>query len=374
MRTTLQQLADHGQSPWIHHLTRDWVHDSDHGLPRLVRCGVTGAVSNPAALAAALSRTSAYDEQIRNLLSVLPLFEDSEEFHRRLVRVDARDACDLLLENAAGDKPLDGWIGVEVDPRFAGDAAATVEQAQWLSAAVGRPNLLVGITATNSGLTAIEEATALGLSVLATGVYSPGRYRETALAYRRGLVRLVAAGGDPATVTSVASVPVAALDEKADLRLRAAGRHVELVGTLGMATAKLIRSEYLSFFTGAEWERLAAFGATPQRCVWSGLAPADGRPPSLRYAEGLVGRGSATLLSPHTAEAFLIGGRVQPTLDRQLTAARRVLAAHVKAGVSPKLIVNALEGENVRRGAEAFGDVRALIDDKRAQLGAMALR
>ena len=371
MRTTLQQLAEHGQSPWVHHLARDWIHDPDHGLPRLIRRGVTGAVSNPATLVAALSGTTAYDEQIRTLL---PVVEDSNEFHRQLVRLDARDACDLLLETAAGDKPLDGWIGVEVDPRFIDDAAAIVEQARWLSAAVGRPNLLIGITAAGSGLAAIEEVTALGLSVLATGVYSPGRYRDTALAYQRGLARLVAAGGDPATVTSVASVPVAALDEKADLRLRAAGRHPELIGTLGMATAKLIRSEYLAFFTGAEWERLAAFGATPQRCLWSGLTVSDGRQPSLRYAEGLIGRGSAALLSRHTAEAFLSRGRVQPTLDYQLTAARRVLAAHVKAGVSPKLIVNALEAENVRRGAEAFGDVRALIDYKRAQLGVMAFR
>ena len=73
-----------------------------------------------------------------------------------------------------------------------------MEQARWLSEAIGRPNLLIGIPAAGGGLTAIQEVTALGLSVMATGVYSPGRYRDTALAYRRGLARLVAAGGDPA--------------------------------------------------------------------------------------------------------------------------------------------------------------------------------
>ena len=371
MRTPLQQLADQGQSPWIQHLTRSWIHDREHGLPRLLRRGIAGAVADPVALATALAHTSVYDEQIRTLS---PLLDDTEEFHRQLVRADVRDACDLLLETVVGDKPLDGWVGVDLDPRHIGDVGTTVSRAQWLVDAVGRPNLLVGIAAAGSGLLAIEEATARGLSVMATGVYSPGRYRETAIAYRRGLARLVAAGGDPGAVISVASVPVSALDEKADLRLRAMGRHPELIGTLGMATAKLIRSEYLAFFTGPEWDRLAALGATPQRCLWSGLAVADGRQRDLRYVEGLVGRGTVALLSPHTAETFLVGGRVRPVLDLQLPAARRVLASHVRAGVSPKLIVNALEAENVRRGAEAFSDVRALIDDKRALLSAVASR
>jgi transaldolase len=175
-------------------------------------------------------------------------------------------------------------------------------------------------------------------------------------------------------VTSVASVPVSALDEKADLRLRSIGQRPELIGTLAVATAKLIRAEYLAMFTGRDWSRLAARGATPQRCVWSGLTVPDGRQPASRYVERLIGRDTAALLTPYTAEAFLAGGLVRPTLDLQLPTARRILAAHVKAGISPKLIVNSLEAENVRRTTEAFGDVRTLIGDKLTLLGAGAGR
>lgn len=371
-RTSLQQLADHGQSPWIHHLTRDWIRDSRHGMPRLMRAGISGAVSHPAALATALAHTSAYDEQIWSLSLLL---NDSEEIRRELVRADAWEACNLLLDRPVEDpQPLPGWVGVEIDPRWADDAEETVDQAQRLSDAVGRPNLLVGIAAVGSGLTAIEEATARGLSVMATGVCLPGRYRETAAAYRRGLARLVAAGGDPATVRSVASVPLAGLDEKADLRLRAVGQHPELIGTLAVATAKLIHAEYLSFFAGPGWERLAALGATPQRCMWSDLAAVDGRLPDLRYVEELVGPGTVALLSPHTAEAFLADGRVRPALEPSTGAARRALAAHVKAGISPKLIAGLLERERVRRGADAFVDARALIEDKLARLPAATRR
>lgn len=367
MRTPLHRLAEHGQSPWIHYLERTWIRDDRHGLPRLIRCGVTGAVANPAALATALTRGSAYDEQIRTLTA---LFDEAEEIRRQLVRVDAQQACDLFLEAAAGGQPLDGWVGVDVDPHLAGDPARTVEQARRLAAAVGRPNLLVGIPAVDGGPAAIEEATAHGLSVLATGVFAPSRYRQTAAAYRRGLTRLVAAGGDPGTVCSVAAVPLSGLDEKADLRLRAMDRNLDLVGTLGLATAKLIRAESRAAFTGPAWDRLAARGATPQRCVWAGLTVTDGRLPDLRYAEALVGPDTAALLSPHTAEAFLAGGRVGPTLDIGIAAAQQTLADLERAGISPQLIAGVLEAESVRRGAEAFDDVRAVIEDKRALLGA----
>lgn len=366
MRTTLQQLAALGQTPWIHHLSRDWIHDDRHGLPRLIRCGITGVVADPASLAAALAHTTAYDDQIRTLS---PLMDDSERVRRQLVRADAQQACDLLLETVVADKPMDGWVAVDIDPRRTADAAAAVDQAQWLAEAIGRPNLLIGIPAAGGGLTAIQEATARGLSVMATGVHSPGRYRQTAIAYRRGLARLVAAGGDPGAVTSVASVPIATLDEKADLRLRAMGRRPDLAGTFGVATAALIRAEYLAFFTGEAWEPLAALGATPQRCLWSGLTVPDARQPESRYVESLITRGSVALLSPYTADAFLAGGHARPMADAQIPAARRTLAALVKAGISPLVIAGLLEAEAVRRGAEAFEGVRALIAEKRALLG-----
>lgn len=367
MRNPLQQLADHGPSPWIHHLERDWIRDDTHGLPRLVERGITGAVTNPAALATALTRTAAYDEQIRTLV---PLLDEAEEIRRQLVRLDAQLACDLLLERSDGDKPLDGWVGVDVDPRLAGDAAETVNQAQRLADGVARPNLLVGVPAAEHGPAAIEEATARGLSVLATGVHSPQRYRETATAYHRGLTRLLAAGGDPGAVSSVAAVPLSALDQKADLRLHAMGRNPELVGTLGLATAGLIRAERTAVFSGEAWDRLAAHGATPQHCMWSGLTVTDGRQPDLRYVEALAGEDTVALLSPHTAEAVLAAGKVRPAAGLGTAASRRIIAGLSEAGISPKLIGEVLDGETVTRGAEAFEDIRAVIEDKRALLGA----
>ena len=51
----------------------------------------------------------------------------------------------------------------------------------------------------------------------------PERHMEVADAYIRGLERLVEAGGDPATVGSVASYFVSRVDTEADRRLDEAG-------------------------------------------------------------------------------------------------------------------------------------------------------
>ncbi len=71
--------------------------------------------------------------------------------------------------------------------------------------AIARPNLLVKIPATDAGVPAIEEMTARGYSINVTLIFSLTRHRQVAEAYLRGLERLVAAGGDPSRVHSVAS-------------------------------------------------------------------------------------------------------------------------------------------------------------------------
>jgi transaldolase len=57
--------------------------------------------------------------------------------------------------------------------------------------------------------------TARGYSINVTLIFSLARHREIARAYLRGLERLVAAGGDPARVHSVASFFVSRVDTDA---------------------------------------------------------------------------------------------------------------------------------------------------------------
>src|SRR3989337_2647021 len=108
------------------------------------------------------------------------------------------------------------------------------------------------------GLPAIEDMIVKGKSINVTLIFSLERYAEVAEAYLRGLERLVAGGGDPRKVASVASFFVSPVDTEADKRLDAiGGPALELRGKLAVANAKLAYERYGEFFSGERWDFLA---------------------------------------------------------------------------------------------------------------------
>ena len=114
---------------------------------------------------------------------------------------------------------------------------------------VDRPNAYVKIPGTEPGLGAIEDCIAAGRSINVTLIFSLERHAEVIEAYVRGLERLVADGGDPSPVASVASFFVSRVDTEADRRLEELGR-ADLQGKLAIANAKLAYQQYLDAFSG----------------------------------------------------------------------------------------------------------------------------
>src|SRR6266550_6833798 len=100
------------------------------------------------------------------------------------------------------------------------------------------------IPATKPGLAAIEDAIAKGRSINITLIFSLRRYAEVAESYVRGIERLIAEGGDPRAVASVASFFVSRIDTEADRRLDQIGGHDNLKGKLAVANAKLAYEHY----------------------------------------------------------------------------------------------------------------------------------
>src|SRR5919202_262823 len=102
---------------------------------------------------------------------------------------------------------------------------------------------------------AIAVSIARGMPINVTLIFSLERHRKVAEAYLRGLERLVADGGDPSAVASVASFFVSRVDTEADKRLDAVGR-ADLKGKLAVANAKLAYQNYEQVFSGSRWEAL----------------------------------------------------------------------------------------------------------------------
>jgi transaldolase len=360
-KTPLQELADHGQSVWIDYLSRPFVQDGD--LAGLARQGVVGVTSNPTIFQGAIAEGDAYDEQIKEISATE---SEPKEIFLALAREDIRAACDILRETYDADR--DGWVSLEVDPNLAHDTEATIEEAARLHRLIDRPNLFIKIPATLKGLAAIEETIAAGIPVNVTLIFSLERHRAVAEAYVRGLRRLVDSGGDPTTVASVASFFVSRVDTEADRRLDETGGPDELKGTLAIANAKLAYVTYEEVFSGAEWDELAARGATPQRCLWASTSTKNPAYRDVLYVEELVGPDTVNTMPRETVEAVLDHGRIERTLDRDVDGARRTFEAFAAAGVDYDDVVATLEREGVEKFAKSFRDLFADIESKRDQL------
>jgi transaldolase len=361
--TPLKQLAEHGQSVWIDYLSRNFIDDGD--LAGLVKDGVVGVTSNPTIFQGAIAEGDAYDEQIKQVSATE---SEPKEIFLALARDDIRAACDELRSVWDEGSGKDGWVSLEVDPNLAHDTQATIDEAARLHALIGKPNLLIKIPATKEGLPAIEETIAAGIPVNVTLIFSLERHREVAEAYIRGLQRLVEGRGDPSTVASVASFFVSRVDTEADRRLDEVGGHDELKGTLAIANAKLAYVTYQEVFSGEAWEKLAAAGATPQRCLWASTSTKNPAYRDVLYVEELVGADTVNTMPRETVEAVQDHGEIRRTLDRDVDDARRTLEAFADAGIDYEDVVQTLEREGVEKFAKSFRDLFADLEAKRDQL------
>jgi transaldolase len=361
----LHKLADYGQSVWIDFLSRDMLRKGE--LARRMRDdAVVGVTSNPTIFQKAIAAGDAYDEQLRE---VLEDERDPKEVFLRLATKDVGDALDLLRPVWHEGGGRDGYVSIEVDPNFAYDTTATIEEAQRLHEWIDRPNLFVKIPATEPGLPAIEEMIARGRSINVTLIFSLERYAEVAEAYIRGLERLVEGGGDPTRVASVASFFVSRVDTEADRRLDEIGGHDELKGKLAVANAKLAYQRYKEIFSGVRWEALASKGATPQRCLWASTSTKNPAYRDVLYVEELIGPMTVNTMPEETIEAFQDHGKVAPTLEQGIDEARRVFEQLRDAGVDYADVTETLEREGVQKFADSFAE---LLEGIRAKSGELA--
>ena len=367
-KSRLHELSEQGVSVWIDSLSREWLETGE--LARLMEeDAVVGVTSNPTIFQKALATGDWYDEQ---LAEVLQSEADPTEIFLRLAMEDIRRACDLLRPVWDGGKGEDGYVSLEVDPTLAYDRDATFEQAMRLHAEVDRPNLFVKIPATLPGLGAIEDSIAEGKSINVTLIFSLERHAAVAEAYIKGLERLVAAGGDPTRVASVASFFVSRVDTEADRRLdELGGEATSLKGKLAIANARLAYRHWQETFAGPRWEALAAKGAMSQRCLWASTSTKNPEYRDVMYVEELIGPHTVNTMPAETVAAFQDHGRVAPnTIGEGVPEAEELLERLAEAGVDYDDVVATLEREGVQKFADSFEELLEGIRAKRSELAA----
>ena len=362
--SALQRLSALGQSVWVDFLSRDSIRGG-HLQELLDRCAVVGATSNPTIFQKAMSSGSAYDEQLHALAA---RGSDVSEAFWALAEQDIEDACDLFRPVWEGTGGRDGYVSLEVDPRLAYDTLHTFREAMRLHETVDRPNLMVKIPATKPGLAAVEDVIAKGRSINVTLIFSLRRYAEVAESYVRGIERLVAEGGDPSRVASVASFFVSRIDTEADRLLDEIGGKDELKGRLAVANARLAYQHYLETFAGPRWEYLAGKGARPQRVLWASTSTKNPTYPDTMYVEELIGPDTVNTMPEETIVAYQDHGSPELRLQGDLRDARSLLDDLERAGVSYVELTDTLEREGVEKFANSFDELLQALSAKRESL------
>jgi transaldolase len=361
--SAIARLNDFGQSPWYDNLARPLL--TGGGLAKLVEVdGIRGVTSNPTILDKAIGAGEGYDEQLgacaQKGLSV-------EDTYWDVVVDDIRAATEVLRPVYDAHQGGDGFVSLEVAPTLAHDTQGTIDAARSLHDRVDRPNLMIKIPATLEGIPAIEETIASGITVNVTLIFSLDRHAKVIEAYMSGLERLVASGGDPSAVASVASFFVSRVDTETDRRLP---DDSPLRGKAAVANAKLAYAQFRDRFVGPRWDALAAKGARLQRPLWASTSTKNPAYSSTLYVDELIGPDTVNTLAPASIEALQRGeGRQRAnTVTEDVDGARQVMVDLAAAGIDFDDVTDTLEREGVDSFAASFSDAFGTIEKRRAEV------
>ncbi|MGC9352100.1 MAG: transaldolase [Sulfurovum sp.] len=215
---------DRSFSLWLDFVERNFLQDEFVNL--LGEDVVNGATSNPSIFADAIKNSPAYKEQLQGLDGLEPKAK-----YEALAIYDIKLAAQALRD--AYDEGNDGYISLEVDPFLAHDTKATLKEAKRLFKAIGEPNVMIKIPATEAGYSAMRQLLATGISVNATLIFSPEQAQRSIAAMKKGLSVFENSGGRRAQ--GVISVFVSRFDRVLDPRLQEMGLDPSLTGIYNAA-------------------------------------------------------------------------------------------------------------------------------------------
>ena len=180
-------------------------------LEYAVANGAVGATSNPTIVGEVLKKEmDVWRPRILAIRAEHPAATDVEVTWQVIEEMAVRGAAILapIFDRARGRR---GRLSIQTNPTFNRDATRMLEQGRRFAGLA--PNMQVKFPATSAGLVAIEEATALGISINATVSFTLPQALAVAGAVERGLDRWAKAGGDTTTMSPVCTLMVGRLDD-----------------------------------------------------------------------------------------------------------------------------------------------------------------
>jgi transaldolase len=345
------------QSPWLDNLSRDLINSGK--LHNYINQGVRGMTSNPTILENAILSSSLYDEQIKRLA-----YEGSstEDIYWRIVIDDIKSATQAFLPLWHETDGEDGYVSLEVSPKLAHDATATLEQARWIWKEIGAPNLMVKVPATEECLPIIETLLSEGINVNVTLIFSLRDYKKVAQAHVESHKK-----NRDSYARSVASLFISRIDTEVDKRLEAIGSQEALAmrGKAALSQAHLAYDIFLDAF--AKSAVLDSDSSAIQRLLWASTSTKNPEYDDLLYITNLIAPVTINTLPEDTIDKVLDH---LPNTARSLNLidideALATTEALRAVGIDFNDVADALEREGVEKFDKSFDSLIAAIDSKK---------
>ena len=354
----LNKLAELGQSVWLDFISRKLLTSGE--LIKLRELGVRGMTSNPTIFDKAISKSSDYDEDIKQLVLKGLAVED---IYEKLALKDIGIAADEMRKVYDETDGLDGYISIEVNPLLANNTQETIKQAKHLFKALGRPNIMIKIPGTEEGLPAITEVLGSGINVNVTLIFSTESYRKVVEAFIAGLEKYDSSGGDIRRHASVASFFVSRVDTAVDKELEAKGNK-ELLGKIAIANSKLAFEISEEMFGSERWKSLEAKGARKQRLLWASTGTKNPAYSDVLYIDELIGPDTVNTMPPETLNAFVDHGKVESTLNIGINEAKVQLKELKNLGIDINKITDKLLVDGVKSFSDSFESLLGSLKEK----------
>ena len=364
-KSSLQQLVDAGQSPWLDNIDRRQLKDG--ALAKMVADGdITGVTSNPTIFNNAIGGSRIYDETIQPMALANC---DTETIFFQLAVEDIRKACDLFRPVYDATNGADGYVSLEVSPKLAHSTKKTVEQAKQLWKVLDRPNVMIKIPATLQGLPAITAVIAEGINVNVTLIFSPDRYVAVCEAYMRGLEKRLKVKKPVDHVASVASFFVSRIDSKVDARLKTMADSGDqkakgLMGKAAVSTCKHVYEIFETTFASDRFKKLEAKGARIQRPLWASTSTKNPSYRDVIYVEELIADNTVNTMPPATVKAFKDHGQLTARATNGRMEASKALADLAGIGIDMNEVSAQLEEEGVKSFIAAYKELLRTIDKR----------
>ncbi len=328
--SSLQKLAQYGQSPWLDYISRSLIESGK--LQKLIDQGLRGMTSNPSIFNQAIGTTNEYDAKI---LQLKKKGNSIFEIYDELTVKDIQDAADVFLPVYEKTERVDGYVSLEINPLLANQIKEQADEGLRLFRKVNRPNLMIKVPLTKSGLVVIEELIANGINVNVTLIFSLEQYVQTAKAYFRGLKRLAEKEKDLSHVRSVASVFVSRVDSMIDPLLDEKIKNAtdkmkqeklcSLKGRAAVANCRIIFEKFKELFASDEYKELTKKQANIQRVLWGSTSTKNPQYSDIKYVTELIVKPTVNTIPEPTLNAFIDHGIVNEAFGYDASESEGIL-------------------------------------------------